>query len=160
MKKYILNLVIIISATIFLNGCYTVLWMPEDDFPSEISTNEYYPELYYGDYYGFYDYPWWTNFAPPRTPVGEGYIRNENSTTSSIRNEGQGRGTDNGREIIRTNPPSKEASNNNNSDNTSSSSTGSSSSVNSSSSSSNTRSSNNSSVRNNNGNRNSNSGRK
>ena len=90
MKKYILKSIIIFSAIFFLSGCYTVLWMPEDEFPTESSYNEFYSEPYYGDYYSFYDYPWWLRLAPPSTPVGSDYIRNENGTTSSIRNEGQG----------------------------------------------------------------------
>src|SRR3972149_2599997 len=99
MRKSILNSIIIFSAILFLSGCYTVLWMPEDEFPSESTTNEYYDETYYGDYYGFYDYPWWLSLVPPSTPVGSDYIRTKNETTTSIRNEGQGRGTDNGRTI-------------------------------------------------------------
>jgi hypothetical protein len=31
--------------------------MPEDEFPSEIVYEGYYSEMYYGDYYSFYDYP-------------------------------------------------------------------------------------------------------
>lgn len=164
MKKSILNSVITISAMLFLSGCYTVLWMPEDKFPSEIATNEYYSETYYGDYYSFYDYPWWLSLVPPSTPVGNDYIRTKNETTTSIRNEGQGRGTDNGRTIRSTDPPSRDVSNNNSSNNNSNSNNSSnnnnSSSVNSNNNNSSTRSSDNNSVRNNDGNRNSNSGRK
>ena len=153
----------IFSAMLFFSGCYTVLWMPEDEFPAETTTNEYYDEAYYGDYYGFYDYPWWLRLAPPSTPVGSDNKRTENGTTTSIRNEGQGRGTDNDRKILPTSPPSRDVSKDNNSSNntskSNSSSNNNSSSVNSNSSSS-TRSSDNNSVRNNDGNRNSNSGRK
>lgn len=150
---------------LFLSGCYTVLWMPEDEFPSEITTNEYYSETYYGDYYSFYDYPWWINLVPPSTPVGSDYIRTENGTTTSIRNEGQGRGTDDGRKINSTDPPSRDVSNNNNSsnnnsNNNNSSNSNNSSSVNSNNDSSSSRSSDNNSIRNNDGNRNSNTGRK
>ncbi len=159
MKKNILA--IIISAPIFLSGCYTVIWMPEDQFPSENTANEYYDETYYGDYYTFYDYPWWLRLAPPSTSIGNDYIRNENGTTSSIRNEGNGRGTDNGRTILPTNPPSRSGSNNNSSNNnTNGSSNDNSSTTNSNNNNSNDRNSNNSSIRNNDGNRNSNSGRK
>lgn len=154
-----------ISAMPFLSGCYTVLWMPEDEFPSESTVNDFYSETYYGDYYSFYDYPWWLRLAPPSTPVGSDYIRTENGTTTSVRNEGQGRGTDNDRKILTTSPPSRDASTNNNSSNTNSnnnksSNNNNSSSVNSNNNNSNTRSSDNNSIRNNDGNRNSNSGRK
>jgi len=162
MKKYIINSVIILSTVLFLSGCYTVLWVPEDEFPSEMVTNEYYPETYYGDYYSFYDYPWWLSISPPSAPVGSDYIRNENGTTSSVRNEGQGRGSNDGREILNTTPPTKDASNNNssNSNSNSSSSKNNSTSVNSNSNESSSRSSDNNSVRNNSGSRNSNSGRR
>src|SRR3972149_3242950 len=95
MKKSILISIVMISSMPFLSGCYTVLWMPEDEFPSESTVNDFYSETYYGDYYSFYDYPWWLRLAPPSTPVGSDYIRTENGTTTSVRNEGQGRGTDN-----------------------------------------------------------------
>ena len=166
MKKHILKSIIILSAIFFLSGCYTVLWMPEDEFPTESSYNEFYSEPYYGDYYSFYDYPWWLSFVPPSTPVGSDYIRTENGTTTSIRNEGEGRGTDTGREIRTTDPPSRDVSNNNNSSNNSSNTNNSSnnnnnsSSVNSNNNSSSTRSSDNNSIRNNDGNRSSNTGRK
>ena len=164
MKKNILNLIVIISAIFFLSGCYTVLWMPEDEFPSEMVTNEYYSEDYFGDYYSFYDYPWWLNIVPPSVPVGKTYIRTENGTITSIRNEGQGRGTDDNRKILPTDPPSKDVSKSNDSSNNRSNNNNSSNDHNSSSANSNnnsnTRSSDNNSIRNNDGNRNSNSGRK
>ena len=159
MKKHILKLIIILSAIFFLSGCYTVLWMPQDEFPTESSYNEFYSEPYYGDYYSFYDYPWWLNLVPPSTPVGSDYIRTENGTTTSIRNEGEGRGTDTKREIRTTDPPSRDVSNNNNSSNNSSNNNNSSS-VNSNNNNSSTRSSDNNSIRNNDGNRSSNTGRK
>ena len=174
MKNYLLNSTIIFSALLFLSGCYTVIWMPEDEFPSEIVYEGYYSEMYYGDYYSFYDYPWWIGIVPPSTPVGSGYIRNDNGTISSLRNEGQGRGTDDGRKILPTDPPSRDISKDNNSsknnsDNNNSwnnngsswvNSNDNSSSSRSSDNSSSSRSSDNSSVRNNDGNRNSNSGRR
>lgn len=162
MKKYSVKSIIIFAAMIFFSGCYTELWMPEDEFPSESSYNEFYSEPYFGDYYSFYDYPWWLRLTPPSIPVGDEQIRNENGTTSSLRNEGQGRGTPDDRKIISTSPPSREGSNSSstNSNSTSSSSSNNNSSGNSNSNSSSTRSSDNSSIRNNDGNRNTNSGRK
>jgi hypothetical protein len=157
MLKFLLSIVILLS----VSGCYTVIWMPEDEFPSESSYNEYYSEPYYGDYYSFYGHPWWLNFAPPSVPVGSDYIREENGSTSSLRNEGQGRGNDNTR-ILTTPPPSRDGSSNNNSTTTTTKSGN----INSNSgnsnnnSNSNTRSSDNNSIRNNDGNRNTNSGRK
>lgn len=158
MKRYNLNSILIFSTIFILSGCYTVLWMPDEQFPSEITSNEYYDETYYGDYYGFYDYPWWLTFAPPSVPIGSDYIRNESGTTSSVRNEGQGRGTENDKKILTTSPPSRDISNSNNSNKNNSSNNNNSSSTNSNNDSS--RSSDNNSIRNNDGNRNTNSGRK
>jgi hypothetical protein len=163
MKNHILSLMIIFSALLFFSGCYTVIWMPEDEFPSEIVYEGYYSEMYYGDYYSFYNYPWWSGFAPSITPNGKGYIRNENETTMSLRNEGQGRGTDNGRKIPQTDPPRRDVSNDNSSSNSTSSNSSwsnHSSSESSNNSSSSSRSSDNSSMRNDTGSRNSNSGRR
>jgi hypothetical protein len=163
MKKHVLNLTIIFSSLIFFNGCYTEIWLPEDGLPSENVTSEYYEEIYYGDYYTFYNCPWWIDIIPPADPVGSGYIRNENQTTMSLRNEGQGRGTDDGRKILHTNPPSRDESNNNSSSNSTSSNSSwgnQSSSGSSYSNSSSSRSSDNSSMRNDTGSRNSNSGRR
>lgn len=162
MKKHILNVTIIFSALLFLNGCYTEIWLPEDGLPSENVTSEYYEEIYYGDYYAFYNCPWWIGVIPPADPVGIGYIRNENETTMSLRDEGQGRGTDNGRTILHTNPPGRNESNNSSSTSTSSNSSWSnhSSSESSYSNGSSSRSSDNSSMRNDTGSRNSNSGRR
>lgn len=157
MKMRVINLLVIFFAVLFLNGCYTVIWMPEDKFPSENTSSNYYDEFYYGDYYSFYDYPWWLRFSPPSTPVGIDYNRSNNETTSSIRNEGSGRSTSTDRKILETAPPSRDGSNNNSSTNTTKSSSDSNS---SSTNSNNTRSSDSNSIRNNDGNRNTNSGRK
>ena len=154
--------IFIISSAFLLNGCYTILWTPEEDFPSESTINNYYDETYYGDYYSFYDYPWWLSIAPPAAPIGSDYIRTKDGTITNIRNEGQGRNSNDSREIIKTNPPSRDISGSNSSSgsqNSGNSSSSGSTSVNSSSNN-NSRSSDNSSVRNNNGGRNSNSGRK
>jgi hypothetical protein len=162
MKKYLLKSTIIFSALFFLSGCYTVIWMPEDEFPSETVYEGYYPEMYYGDYYSFYNYPWWSGFTPSTTPNGSDYIRSENATITSLRNEGQGRGTDDGRKILHTDPPRRDVSNDNSSSSYTSSNNSWSnhSSSESSNNSSSTRNSDNSSMRNDNGSRNSNSGRR
>ena len=165
MKNYLLNSTIIFLALLFLNGCYTVIWMPEDEFPSEIVYEGYYSEMYYGDYYSFYNYPWWSGCTPSTTPNGSGYIRNENATITSLRNEGQGRGTEEGRKILHTDPPSRDVSNNNNSsknntNNNDSWRNNNFSSESSNNNSSSNRNSDNSSMRNDTGSRNSNSGRR
>ena len=159
MKLYMMKLFLSIVVLLSVSGCYTVIWMPEDEFPSEGSYNEFYSEPYYGDYYTFYDYPWWLDLSPPSVPVGSDNTREANGTTSSIRNDGQGRGNDNTR-ILTTPPPSRDGSSNNNTTTTTKSGNSNSNSGNSNNNNSNTRSSDNNSIRNNDGNRNTNSGRK
>ncbi|NWF88548.1 MAG: hypothetical protein HXY50_03705 [Ignavibacteriaceae bacterium] len=161
MKKHIIKIftLLIVFA---INGCYTIIWTPDEEFPTESTTNDYYSETYYGDYYSFYDYPWWLSYVPPSTPAGSEYIRDKNGSTSSVRNEGQGRSNTDRTNTHNINSPTRDVSNTSSSGNTSNSSTSSdnSSSVNSSNNNSNTRSSDNNSVRNNDGNRNTNSGRR
>jgi hypothetical protein len=90
-----------------LNGCYTVLWTPDDDLPNDssyINNNSYYID----DYHYYYDYPWWLTFTPPVRNRGEEikhYEREGNIT--SIRNNGSGRNSDSEREVLNTPPPTK-----------------------------------------------------
>ena len=161
MKINFTKALILLLTAFIMNGCYTVIWTPDEEFPTESTTNEYYPETYYGDYYSFYDYPWWLSFVPPSLPVGSDYERTGNECTSDIRNDGQGRGNTDSRVKPSINTPTRDASNNSSNNNSnSSSSSNNNSSVNSSNSNSNSRSSDNNSVRNNNGSRNTDGGRR
>lgn len=161
MKRNYTKLLIILLAAFIINGCYTVIWTPDEEFPTESTTNEYYSETYYGDYYSFYDYPWWLSFVPPSLPVGSDYKRTDNESTSSTRNEGQGRGNTDSRDKPGLNTPTRDASNNSSNNNSnSSSSSNNNSTVKSSNDSSSSRSSDNNSIRNNDGSRNTNSGRR
>ena len=163
MKKQFYIYKLFLLAGFLFSGCYTVIWMPQDKFPTDYAAdNYYYDEFYYGSYYPVDNSPWWLRFSPPSTPIGDTFNRKDNETTSSIRNEGSGRSTYKERPILITNPPSKESSGSSGSTgstNTNSSSSSNSSNVNSKSNSG-SRNSDNSSIRNNDGNRNTNSGRK
>ena len=98
-----LFLVLFLCLPFFTNGCYTVLWTPDEDFPDE-SSYDYYGSYYIEEYHYYYDYPWWLSFTPPYKyrDNNEGYERDNG--TSQIRNNGNGRG-DSGREILVTPPP-------------------------------------------------------
>ncbi len=70
MKNIILNLLILTAVGLFLSGCYTVVWSPEDNFPTQSDYEQgyydgYYGSPFYGDYGYYYNYPWWLNIAPP-----------------------------------------------------------------------------------------------
>ena len=72
MKRIILNIIILAAVGLFLSGCYTVVWSPEDNFPTQSDYEQgyndgYYNSPYYGDYGYYYNYPWWLNITPPAT---------------------------------------------------------------------------------------------
>ncbi|OGU74315.1 MAG: hypothetical protein A2V93_04885 [Ignavibacteria bacterium RBG_16_34_14] len=99
-----LFLVIFLIIAFLINGCYTILWTPDEDFPDE-SNYESYDTYYVDDYYYFYDYPWWLSFTPPTKSGSDNSYERDNSM-SKIRNNGNGRG-DSGREILVTPPPTR-----------------------------------------------------
>ena len=159
MKPAILRIIFVTFVLFGLNGCYTIIWSPDMEFPTEDNsdlTTIYYGDAYYGPYYYYYDYPWWLDIVPPVTgPVTT--ERSGNGETSTLRNTGE-RGTPPrvpellppSRNATPTNTGNTENSNNSGSGNTKSSVRNSSS---SSGSSSGRESSSGSSVRNNNGGR-------
>ena len=108
--------VTVIVLSFFVSGCYTVLWTPDEQLPSE---NTYVPEsgYYNDDYYYYYDYPWWLTVRHPVTNVNNSnnnnnnYIRDNN--TSTLRNTGEGRGTPDRRDVL-TPPPATINDNTNN----------------------------------------------
>ena len=70
-------------------GCYTVLWLPDDEMPKSYSQNEFYNSDFYGEYYDFYSTPWWVinpiNIYYPSKNIS---TKNErDSKSSNIRNE-------------------------------------------------------------------------
>jgi len=63
MKQHIIKILLIPFIGLLFSGCYTALWMPDGNYDSEdIQANEgenYYTLNDYGDYYYFYNRPWW-----------------------------------------------------------------------------------------------------
>lgn len=133
MKRYLINLFLILSLAVIVPGCYTIIWTPDEEFPSErdYEYQSYYPDNYYGDYYYFYDYPWWLTITPPD------YTETDNSSIERNRETTRSRNTDGGRSIDRRNPdngnnngniiqtatPTRDRSSDNNNNDTSSGST-------------------------------------
>lgn len=108
MKNLLFKIALIAIVTFGFNGCYTIVWIPGSEFPTEdnSSTSVYYGDAYYGDYYYFYDYPWWWDFTPP---VSTGFTtgsRDENTNILIPRNS-DGRGTP--ERIPEVQPPSRNA---------------------------------------------------
>lgn len=92
MKPLLLKIIFITIFILGLNGCYTIIWSPDMEFPTEenYGSTIYYGNAYYGDYYYYYDYPWWLDIVPPvANPVAG--PRDENKNIQNIRDTG-GRG--------------------------------------------------------------------
>ncbi|MCS7054322.1 MAG: hypothetical protein NZM09_11405 [Ignavibacterium sp.] len=146
--------------SIFLTGCYTVVWLPDKEMPTTYVQDEFYDSEYFGDYYEYYIIPWWIsnpiNIYKPSQSFNK--IKERERNSSNIRNEvGERiifeRGNSGTTEY---NPPITTKSGNNNNSN---SQTNSGSRINSTSENSNRNNSNSgnnsNSIRNENGNRNS-----
>jgi hypothetical protein len=92
MKKHITKILLIPLIGLLFSGCYTTLWMPDGDYDSEdIQTNEgenFYPVNDYGDYYYFYNRPWW--YTAVQTEQAK---NNRTKDASALRNTDSGRNT-------------------------------------------------------------------
>lgn len=108
MKSLVLKIVFITLVTLGLNGCYTIIWSPDSEFPTEDNsvTNIYYGDTYYGDYYYFYDTPWWWDYTY-NSPVSGGTRPTRDGSTQGLRDPG-GRSPAPRDPIINTPPPTRE----------------------------------------------------
>jgi hypothetical protein len=110
MKTIILKVVFITLVTLGLNGCYTIIWSPDSQLPTEDNsvTNIYYGDNYYGDYYYFYDTPWWWDYSynPPVTGVTR---PGRDESTQPIRELGGRAPVERTPPILVTPPPSRDA---------------------------------------------------
>ncbi|MGE5860330.1 MAG: hypothetical protein ACM34J_07235, partial [Ignavibacteria bacterium] len=129
MKRYLINLFLILSLAVIVPGCYTIIWTPGEEFPSErdYEYQSYYPDYYYGDYYYFYDYPWWLTITPPDYTETDNTNIERNREATRSRNTDGGRSTtdrrnpDNGNNngnIIQTTTPTRDRSSDNNNNDT------------------------------------------
>lgn len=77
-----------------LQGCYTVIWTPDIDFPTKENSDDsesYYDEPYYGDYTPYYGLPWWYSIPSTTfTPL----VKERSNEVTKLRNGSEpGRGT-------------------------------------------------------------------
>jgi hypothetical protein len=105
MKK--LSFQILFTALIIfgLNGCYTIIWSPDTEFPNQDNSDNstiYYGDTYYGPYFIYYDTPWWYDYTPPK-PVAK--TREDNSEINRLRDSDGGRG--NPGRVPEVQPPSR-----------------------------------------------------
>ena len=156
-----------------LNGCYTIVWDPREEYPSEETYTEssgFYESDYYGGYVDYYESPWWIT-----TPIYVVYPGGDDNPTTKDRNNGRssdtesirnsnGRGNNDGDRDITTTPVTTTNSGNSNNSNNGNTTTpkrdSNSENTSSSSSSRDTRSSGSNDTRNSSGSRNSGSGRR
>lgn len=117
MKSLLFRIFFIVFILIGLNGCYTIIWSPDQEFPNQSSSDStssydnaynndsYYGDPYYGDYYYYYDIPWWYEFVPPVVSKNETGTTGNNSDIGRIRDSGDGRS--NPDRVPDLQPPSK-----------------------------------------------------
>lgn len=185
MKTKVKILAAIFALQFLFTGCYTIVWDPDEQFPTSenLSGNTgFYEEDYYGSYGGYYETPWWITLPVYVVyPNSENPVTPRSSDTQTLRNSGGGRGTQDRApsltnptrgtttssggtgsttDINKTPPPTRNTDTNKSSDTSSKSGSSHSSSSSSTSNSTNTRSSDSNNVRNESGNRNSGSGRR
>jgi hypothetical protein len=107
MKINLFRILFSFLITISLTGCYTVLWTPNDNFPTDSNSDNqddgFYPETYYGDYAPYYTTPWWYEITPPNNP---GYVRDTSRSETFIRNDNGGRGSE-PRNVLASPPPAR-----------------------------------------------------
>lgn len=107
MKINLVRILFSFLITISLTGCYTVLWTPNDNFPTDNNSDNqddgFYPETYYGDYAPYYTTPWWYTITPPNNP---GYVRDTSRSENFIRNDNGGRGSE-PRNVLASPPPAR-----------------------------------------------------
>lgn len=72
-----------------IQGCYTIIWTPDIDFPTNGKNDDsenYYDETYYGDYTPYYGVPWWYTVPPTTfTPL----VKERSKEVTKLRNGGE-----------------------------------------------------------------------
>lgn len=187
MKNLIKILTLVIGISFLFTGCYTIVWDPSQEMPTQEAYSDnvdFYGSEYYGGYGSYYETPWWVGvpvyIVPPdnttnknqtkdRTNNGSSNNGGRTSDTENMRNSGE-RGNTDRNSGITTPPPTINSGSTNSSVTKTTSPTRDSGSNNNNSSNTSTTSSGSSSndnrssgsidTRNNSGSRNSGSGRK
>ncbi len=82
-----IKLLAFVALLVGLQGCYTVIWTPDIDFPTKENsdnTDSYYEEPLYIPYY---DTPWWYTIPPPTTftPL----VKERSGEVTKLRNGGE-----------------------------------------------------------------------
>lgn len=99
--KYI-KFILLSGLFLLLPGCYTVIWDPDVNSPSEVRQDDYtayYEPEYYGDYYYYYDTPWWATTYNS----GSYYYDNNKSDGKSTNEKTRGRGSNSNISSLREN---------------------------------------------------------
>ena len=95
-NKFLLLALIIVGSifSLSLTGCYTVMWSPDQSSQAQQDdpSDGYYDNTYYGDYYNYYDVPWWRSI-PAVTSTGTGNAIRDKQSESLRNSDGLDRST-------------------------------------------------------------------
>ncbi|MHB8581494.1 MAG: hypothetical protein ACYDA4_16750 [Ignavibacteriaceae bacterium] len=91
-NRYLTGFFLLISGILIFPGCYTMVWMPDQNLPDSTQTvDNFYPEAFYGSYGGYYNSPWWANIAQSYQTNSSTYNGDANQSQSFIRAHEVGR---------------------------------------------------------------------
>ncbi len=92
--SFIISIAVISVFSLTQIGCYTVLWSPDQSYTPQQpqSENGYYDNTYYGEYYSYYDVPWWYNVPSIHAYKSSGQTGGNNKSVQSIRDNAGDRG--------------------------------------------------------------------
>lgn len=111
MKKLLFNILFAGLFIFGLNGCYTIIWSPDSEFPNQDNSDNstvYYGDNYYGDYYYYYGAPWWYDYSPPLVTSPATKTREDNPDIGNLRDNS---GRSDGGRILNVQPPSRNINN-------------------------------------------------
>ncbi|MHB1686889.1 MAG: hypothetical protein ACYCVH_05915 [Ignavibacteriaceae bacterium] len=92
-NKYLTGLIFLAAGITFFSGCYTTVWMPDQNLPDSTQTvDNFYPDVYFGNYGNYYNSPWWNSYSLPSYQTNSpAYNRDSSQAQSFIRNNESGR---------------------------------------------------------------------
>ncbi len=93
-NRYLTGILLLISGIFFFPGCYTMVWTPDQNLPDSTQTvDNFYPEIFYGNYGTYYNSPWWNSYSMPSYQTNSPAYNNRdtNQAQSFIRNHEAGR---------------------------------------------------------------------
>jgi len=100
-----LKILLAAGSLLLLQGCYTVIWTPDMDFPTKDTSeanDSFYDGGYYGGYTPYYEVPWWYSY--PAVSVKEDILTKVRNAQQQKLREGGNAGEDRPTTIERKRP--------------------------------------------------------